>query len=114
MTLPFGRHKGRDISAVPLEYLLWLRNQTWLSDYLKITIDSELEVRRQFDVLRRVGQHRGGLAVEPSEIGLLRMVLDLGSRAVKLRSHPGTIKRLDRLTAKLRIQLDVIEQGKAA
>src|SRR5262249_12945804 len=48
----FGRHRGEDISAIPLSYLTWLHAQDWPKPNLKRAVARELH-RRQIDEMER-------------------------------------------------------------
>lgn len=45
-TVPCGRFAGRPLRAVPIWYLTWLRNQTWLPAPLRAAL--KLEWARRF------------------------------------------------------------------
>jgi hypothetical protein len=45
VTLPFGRHKDRPLTAVPAEYLAWLLREIWLSTGLRTAVAGELARR---------------------------------------------------------------------
>ncbi len=108
MKLPFGKYRERELVDVPRAYLDWLLDQEWPDVWTKPCVQEELELRREVEHLRRAGPAEGGLAIKRADVELLRSILDIGYRGVKLRSHPGTIKRLDNLTARLRVQLERI------
>jgi DNA polymerase III epsilon subunit-like protein len=45
-SLPFGKHRGRPIDAVPTDYLEWLvKAATSISDDARLTVKAELERR---------------------------------------------------------------------
>src|SRR5262249_8958989 len=44
-TFPFGKHKGRPLADVPLDYLTWLVEQGTLYDPLKSAVGAELDRR---------------------------------------------------------------------
>jgi uncharacterized protein (DUF3820 family) len=113
MTLPFGKHRGVDIREVPDTYLRWVLDQEWPDPWMKRCVQEELDLRKEVERIRRVGPHGGGLAIKPDEARLLRSLIDIGVRAMKPKCHPGTIKRLDHMTARLRAQLDQQIEGVA-
>ena len=45
--MPFGKHKGEDISTVPRKYLVWIQEDVDMDDYegLEDAIDEELAMR---------------------------------------------------------------------
>jgi Putative quorum-sensing-regulated virulence factor len=43
--MPFGKHKGRPISALPTGYLCWLTTLDDLKWYLREAVEAELERR---------------------------------------------------------------------
>ena len=52
MVMPFGKHKGKMVSELPTQYLLWLKN--WLVtiagfELLKEYVEKEIEKRAQED-----------------------------------------------------------------
>lgn len=111
MRMPFGMHRNREIADVPAEYLAWVRDQEWLSDWLKRVIDEEMELRREMERLRRLGPQVGGLRIEPGEARFVREMIDLGHRALALRCHPSTQKKLNNVVARLRVQLEQMESA---
>lgn len=61
MEMPFGKYKGMNILDVPLEYLKWLEEQSFVRGPLR----KEL----QFEINRRVGDTPGmGKVIKPSNI----------------------------------------------
>ena len=47
MTMPFGRHKGLELTELPLDYLEWLAGRH-LHGWLRAAVDQEVK-RRQFN-----------------------------------------------------------------
>ncbi len=46
MEMPFGRHKGRPISSIPTNYLVWLvENVVFDSEALRAAVEAELSER---------------------------------------------------------------------
>ena len=45
MEMPFGKHKGEDITSVPADYLVWLEQQNIVKS-LRDAINFEIERRR--------------------------------------------------------------------
>lgn len=109
MKMPFGQHRGRAMADVPSAYLEWLSDQEWPHTWTKRCVLEELALRKEMERLHRLGPQAGGLAVQRGDVPLLRSMIDYGARAMRLRSHPGTAKRLDSLIARLRVQLDQVE-----
>ena len=102
MTMPFGRHKGAPVEALPYDYLRWLHDRTDLHEPLRSAV-------------RHAWSHRFGEASAPGddalpdeEAALYRELIEAGYRALAQRLHPdhgGTdeaIKRLNALMARLR------------
>ena len=48
MKLKFGKYKDEDICDVPIEYLKWLEEQSWLKEQARKEIQHEIE-RREGD-----------------------------------------------------------------
>jgi uncharacterized protein (DUF3820 family) len=46
-TLSFGKHKGKPLREVPVNYLDWLIGQEWLDSRLKRIITEHLETERK-------------------------------------------------------------------
>jgi hypothetical protein len=111
MTLPFGKHRGVEIREVPERYLGWVLEQPWPDTWTKHCVREELDLRKEVERIRRLGPQGSQLAIRPDEARLLRSLLEIGARAMKPRCHPGTIKRLDNMTARLRAQLDQLENA---
>jgi uncharacterized protein (DUF3820 family) len=40
MKMPFGKHKGKELTEIPKKYLQWLRQQDWLGGWLAQGVDS--------------------------------------------------------------------------
>ena len=40
-TMPFGKHRGTQVSGLPNGYLIWLTTQTDLYGYLKDAVERE-------------------------------------------------------------------------
>jgi uncharacterized protein (DUF3820 family) len=60
MDMPFGKYKGMDILDVPLTYLQWLEEQSFVREPLRKEIQFELE--------RRTGDRPGqGKVVKPAK-----------------------------------------------
>ncbi len=46
MELRFGKHKGKDLAEVPLDYLYWLNEQPWLYESVRAAVDAEIGHRQ--------------------------------------------------------------------
>ncbi len=108
LAMPFGMHKGSPISAVPTAYLRWALAQDWLGQPTRRWIEEELELRRQLERLRRLPQGCG-LVLGPADAQLLHSMLEAGRKALLPHVHPGTAKRLDHISRRVRAQLDRME-----
>ena len=42
MRMPFGKHEGVELTMIPKPYLLWLRGQQWVGEWLLKEIDDVL------------------------------------------------------------------------
>ena len=73
-TMPFGKYKGVEISALPTEYLRWAIEQDWISPWLSNLLRSELTTRGQIPQDRQYA-----LALE---------IITAGRRMLALRYHP--------------------------
>jgi len=82
MLMPFGRHEGTEIAALPLVYLSWLATLSTLREPLKTAIHAEL-ARRQAHATAPAA------TVAPCpDLGLAREVVSAGRRVVSKRCHP--------------------------
>ena len=45
--IPFGKHKGKQASDIPVSYLDWLVDQPWLHEQLRIDVESHLNGARR-------------------------------------------------------------------
>ncbi len=47
MKLTFGKYKGLDTAdpEIPPGYLIWLEEQSWIDDYLRVDLNAELQRR---------------------------------------------------------------------
>jgi uncharacterized protein (DUF3820 family) len=43
MKMPFGKHKGKELTEIPKGYLRWLRRQDWVGDWLVNGVDQVLD-----------------------------------------------------------------------
>ncbi|MBZ5727447.1 MAG: DUF3820 family protein [Acidobacteriia bacterium] len=107
LVMPFGKHKGSPISAVPTPYVRWSLTQDWLAQPTRRWLEEELELRRELARLRHLPSG-SGLVLQPSDAQLLRSMVEAGRKALLPRSHPGTVKRLNHISRRLRAQLDSI------
>jgi uncharacterized protein (DUF3820 family) len=57
--MPFGKHKGTELSEIPTAYLDWLIGQEWFKGDLKTSVEAHLETRA--DWLRDDGEEGGHL-----------------------------------------------------
>lgn len=90
-TMPFGKHKGARLSAIPWDYLRWLTTID-LSPWLREAVEAELEAREGR------GRQERRRAYEPpppgpADLGRVDPALglelvDAGRRALALRHHP--------------------------
>ena len=46
MILPWGKHKGRDTSAVPLKYQMWILRARWVSADIKHAVRVDIDAKR--------------------------------------------------------------------
>jgi len=45
--MPFGKHKGKSLTDIPIDYLVWLVNECDLKESLRVAVEKELR-RREF------------------------------------------------------------------
>ena len=45
MKMPFGKHKGEELSEIPVDYLAWIEENYNLSDELREGINEEIKFR---------------------------------------------------------------------
>jgi len=97
MRLPWGKYKGRALSAVPASYLCWLLEETDIDAYYRAAIRAELVDRL-------------ALAPEPAVLAgppellaaTFKELLALGYRTLAPRVHPdrgGDLARMQQLNA---------------
>lgn len=51
-TIPFGKHKGRDIEDIPTSYLEWVICESWFEEKYPLLveeIDDEIKYRATWD-----------------------------------------------------------------
>lgn len=51
VTLNFGKHKGKSLEDIPVEYLDWLIGQDWLKSDIKELITKHLKSRPEWQAL---------------------------------------------------------------
>lgn len=91
-TMPFGKHRGKQLAAVPADYLLWALNHATLNWGLALDIRNELQ-RRQ-DVARGQEHSRTGYALQRHQMPAgvtIAQVLELvqaGRRSLARKHHP--------------------------
>ncbi len=56
--MPFGKHRGKRLTAIPSEYLLWLRDEN-------DNLDAELRKAVEYELSRRDDVPKPGKAEEP-------------------------------------------------
>jgi hypothetical protein len=52
MKMPFGKHKGKELTEIPKGYLRWLRNQDWVGAWLVDGVDEVLEGQQRSEPSR--------------------------------------------------------------
>ncbi len=110
MKMPHGPYNGCELRDVPTDHLRALAAESWLMNPLRRAVEAELRLRAECEALRQAARS-GRLAVRPGDAGLLRRVLDEGSRAVRRGAGPGTVQQIDHMLARLNVQLDQAEVG---
>jgi hypothetical protein len=117
MRMPFGKHRGASISALPDSYLNWLF-------HAGLDVDYPLRRAIEHEWIRRFGDYRrthSGARDEPkpiltaaaADMPLVLEIIDRGYRAIALKIHPDTggstaaMKRLNNIVAALRAQIAV-------
>jgi len=45
--VPFGKYAGKNASDIPVDYLDWLIDQSWVNEQLKIDVESHLNGPRR-------------------------------------------------------------------
>lgn len=97
MRLPWGKHKGRDITAVPASYLCWLLEETDIGAYYRSAIRDELADRLA------LGPAAAGLTGPPQPLAaVFKEVLTRGYRVLAPQLHPdrgGDLARMQQLNA---------------
>ena len=77
-TMPFGRHKGKPLSALPHDYLAWLHEQIELREPLRSAVAREVD--RRFPLT--------GKQPAPEVRHTAKEIINMGYRALALRRHP--------------------------
>lgn len=93
MLMPFGKFKGVTLESLPDDYLGWLLTRE-LRDHLREALLRESD--------RREGVAPVVVEIRKADIGLMRLVIDLGYRAAARTIHPdcgGDPERMVRLNA---------------
>lgn len=82
--MPFGKFRGVYISEVPRDYLLWLREQDFIKQWLRDEIEAELRRRSEGQVNNPVLD----IKIEAERLPLAREVFEAGYRSLSKRFHP--------------------------
>lgn len=102
MRMPFGKFKGMTLDELPDDYLDWLLTR----DLSEILTEALL---RESD--RRAGSAPIAILIQPCDLELMRLLVDLGYRAAARSLHPDSggdgeaMIRLNGLAESLRRQL---------
>lgn len=107
MKMPFGKHQGRYVSEIPLQYLEWIASREIKLAALRRAIDAEIQ-RRGYrhtpaPIRDRLSQDATPLAAE---------IITLGYRELSKRHHPDkggrtrTMQLLNEATEYLRHQIN--------
>jgi Putative quorum-sensing-regulated virulence factor len=84
--MPFGRHKGRPISALPTGYLCWLTTLEDLKWHLREAVEAEL--RRRPDAVERDDDGRRRPPPRPPALPPWEPVVRAWQREMTLLFHP--------------------------
>ena len=93
MRMPFGKHKGEELSSVPIDYLEWLLTLHDLREPLKRSVSEELQQRqsrrRQRQEQRNGSRSHSSTTTIPTELQpVCRSIIDKGYRLVSQQTHP--------------------------
>ena len=111
--MPFGKHKGKLLSNVPLDYLHWLQGLADLSSWLREAVEAELEERR-FRSYRRPTPPPPPPPRQSVDRDLVHELVTLGARQLALRYHPdrggdvATMQRVNAAVAHVRAWLPLL------
>lgn len=96
--MPFGKHRGERISDLPLDYLLWLRDNIDLREPLRTVVAFEL--RQRLAPPPPPHSFFPSLSVPPALRPMVERIRQAGFRALSLKLHPdqgGTNEEMRRL-----------------
>ena len=112
MHMPWGKHAGWDIEALPLDYIRWLLRQPWLSDQWP-SLDHALRA----EAARRMDSHAARHDPHAAHVQTITEIVDVGYKTLARRYHPdvgGTtedMQRLNQAMAWLRTALRSLNAG---
>jgi hypothetical protein len=111
MKMPFGKHRGVDVSDLPNDYLIWLAEGANLFGPLRLEVQREYVAR-----LHRAEPRNSGATVRIADVEIVRLVVNHGYRATAKLFHPDTtggdaamMTRLNAVVESLRSQLAALE-----
>src|SRR5947209_4480855 len=84
----FGKHKGKLLSAIPLDYLLWLQTEADIRPALEVAV--KLEVARRYQGQARQSRSSQAVPRLPAgvSLGTALQVIDGGRRELARKNHP--------------------------
>lgn len=88
MQLRFGKHKGKDLTEVPLEYLDWLLTQDWLYPNVRLAVQREVDDRVWAKRQQRTTAPSGVKTPREVDPVVALQVIQEGLRALALKHHP--------------------------
>lgn len=112
--MPFGKHKGRPLSELPEQYLLWLASLDDLRPPLRLAVDSEVRRREAASAATPRRERLDDAATEAAA-----RIVTQGYRLAAMEAHPdrggdtATMQAVNRAAEALRRYLERVGAGRS-